>query len=195
MSNATLWKNWFRKTDDGEALRRLLRSVPIFSQLDDNELRQVGTLMHNRTYTDGESVFFEGQPGNGMYVIMRGSVRIVLHHGQPDEVQIALLEVGDFFGEFSLLDESPRSATCVASGVTELGGFFRPDLRDSVASRPQTGIKIVLKLADVVAERLRRTNADLRLTKEELKGEKDKAQKLTHELEGYRSRGVVIERR
>lgn len=195
MSNATLWKNWFRKTDHGEALRRLLRSVPIFSQLDDNELRQVGSLMHNRTYADGESVFFEGQPGNGMYIIMRGSVRIVLHHGQPDEVQIALLEVGDFFGEFSLLDESPRSATCVASGSTELGGFFRPDLMDIVASRPQTGIKIVLKLADVVAERLRRTNADLRLTKEELKGEKDKNQKLTQELAGFHARGVVIERR
>jgi len=193
--NLALWKNWFRHSDPEEGLQRLLSKVPIFNELSRSELRQIREMMHLRQYNPDEVVVREGEIGTGMYVILKGTIRVVLHHGQEDEVEIVRLESGDFFGEFSLLDESPRSATCVAEGNTELGGFFRPDLLDLVDRRPQTGIKIVMSLADVIAERLRHTNAELRLTKEELRANKGKLKKLEHELDGFHSRGVVIERR
>ena len=178
MSSTILWKNWFRNQDKEEGLIRILRKVPIFAQLKSQELNQIRSLMHVRQYADSEVIFREGEPGTGMYVIMKGHVRIVLHHGQADEIELVKLEQGDFFGEFSLLDEAPRSATCVAEGITELGGFFRPDLMDLIQRQPRTGTEVLLRLADVVAERLRQTNADLRLTKEQLRVEKEKVEKL-----------------
>ncbi len=190
MSNSILWKNWFKHSDPLDGILRLLRQVPVFINLNDSELQQIREVMHMRKYTDSEVVFREGEPGTGMYVIIKGVVRVVLHHGQDDEIELVRLEQGDFFGEFSLLDDSPRSATCVVEGSTELGGFFRPDLMDIVERQPQMGNKVLLKLADVVAERLRQTNADLRLTKEELRAAKDKLQQTVEELAVYRSRSV-----
>jgi len=177
MSSINLWQNWFRHRDPEEGLINLLRRVPVFADLKDSGLRQVREMMHIRKYADAEPVFFEGQPGTGMYVIISGGVRIVLHYGQPDEIEIVRLGPGDFFGEFSLLDEAPRSATCVAVDTTELGGFFRSDLMELIERQPRMGVSIVLRLAEVVAERLRHTNADLRLTKEELRALKEKMAK------------------
>lgn len=176
MSNLNLWQNWFRNRDPEEGLLRVLAQVPVFADLRPEGLRQIREMMHIRNYADGEPVFYEGQPGTGMYVIISGTVRILLHYGQEDEIEIVRLGPGDFFGEFSLLDEAPRSATCVAVESTELGGFFRSDLMELIERQPRMGVDIVLRLAEVVAERLRHTNADLRLTKEELRSLKEKTQ-------------------
>ena len=169
MSSISLWKNWFRHADPEEGILLILQKVPIFQGLSIKEMRQIREMMHIRHFGDQEPVFLEGEPGTGMYVVVKGTVRVVLHYKETDEVELVRLEAGDFFGELSLLDESPRSATCVVEGATELGGFFRSDLMDLVDRQPTTGTKIILRIAEVIAERLRQTNADLRLTKEELK--------------------------
>lgn len=158
----TEWKNYFRGTDREAGLLSLLAKVPVFSGLTDAERRRIREMMHIREFQDSEVVFYENQPASGMYVITRGAVRIVLRHGQPDEILLVRLEAGDFFGELSLLDGAPRSATVIADGATELGGFFKPDLMDIIERRPRQGVKIVMALGEVLAERLRHTNAELR---------------------------------
>jgi CRP-like cAMP-binding protein len=140
--------------------------LPIFKNLTRTELTLVANMVHRRTYQPDEVVFLEGQPGTGMYVITSGEVTIALNYRREDEILLAHLKECEFFGEISLLDESPRSASAVAVGPTELIGFFRSDLMDLIEKNPRMGIKIMLGLAAVLVERLRATNTELRQLRE-----------------------------
>jgi CRP-like cAMP-binding protein len=68
----------------------------------------------------------------------------------------------------ALLDESPRSATAVANGETTLLGLFRPDLFNLIERKPRLGSKILLKLAQMIAERLRCHNIELQILRQKL---------------------------
>jgi CRP/FNR family cyclic AMP-dependent transcriptional regulator len=156
---SSLWENFFRnRKKEDDSLEKLLSGVPIFSQLTSRELRQVGTIVHRRQYASGEFVFTQGDPGLGMYVIENGKVEIIFCEDAGTEKKLAMLTNGDFFGELSLLDESPRSATAVARTGSKIIGFFRPDLIDLLERSPKLGTKILLKLGEVIGTRLRVTN-------------------------------------
>lgn len=168
MANDSLWTNFFRPKNPEDELFDLISKVFIFRDVSRRDLKLIRELMHIRSYAPQEVVFFEGQPGSGMYIIIEGEVRIVLNYGKEREIELVKLKSGDFFGEFSLIDEAPRSATVVTSAATKLGGFFRPDLMDLIERNPRQGVKIVLNLSEVLTERLRHTNSDLRSARDQL---------------------------
>lgn len=168
MSSKSLWENIFRQRAEQSDVTAILARVPIFKNLSRNELNLVKNLVHIRKYQPEEVIFMEGQPGTGMYSITSGAVNIVLNYKRDNQIQLAQLKDGDFFGELSLLDESPRSATAAAVGGTELAGFFRSDLMDLIEKSPSLGNKIVLALAEVLGERLRATNKELRHLRERI---------------------------
>lgn len=152
----SLWKNIF----SGKLVRKgsaedILRSVPAFAHLSVRELKEVAEICHYREYRAGETVFAQGDPGLGMYIIQEGDVGIVMDDRQGRRRELSVLSVGDFFGEMGLIDESPRSATALCRTDCRLVGFFRPDLFELIERDSRLGIKIVLKLAEIVAERLR----------------------------------------
>ena len=168
MSSISLWKNIFRQRDEQGDITTFLVKVPIFKNLSHSELNLVKNVVHLRKYQPEEVIFMEGQPGTGMYIITAGGVDISLNYRRPNQINLAHMQVGDFFGELSLLDESPRSATAVTVGPTELAGFFRSDLMDVIEKNPILGNKVVLSLAEVLGERLRATNKELRGLRERL---------------------------
>jgi CRP/FNR family transcriptional regulator, cyclic AMP receptor protein len=168
MSSNSLWQNIFRLRQEQGNVVGLLAKIPIFRGLKRGELNYVKNLIHLRTYQPDEVIFMEGQPGTGMYLLLSGGVRIVLNYKSENAIELATLKGGDFFGELSLLDESPRSATAVSIGNTELAGFFRSDLMDLVEKSPSLGVKVILALAEVLGERLRATNKELRGLREAL---------------------------
>lgn len=168
MTSTSLWTNYFRRDEARDEWIELLSKVYIFASLSRRDLEHVRDLMHVREFGGNEVVFFEGQPGSGMYIIAKGEVRIVLNYGSDHEIELVRLGPGDFFGEFSLIDEAPRSATVVATKPTTLGGFFRPDLLDLLARKPRQGVQIVLNLSEVLTERLRRTNDELRTARDKI---------------------------
>ncbi len=167
MAGSSLWENFFRPKGDRDVVSEHLANTVVFRDLGSRALRQIRELVHIRDYAKDDVVFFEGQPGSGMYTILSGAVRIVLNYGRDGETELVRLGPGDFFGELSLLDEAPRSATVVATGPTRLGGFFRPDLMDLVGRQPRIGVKILLNLSEVLSERLRRTNIELKAARDE----------------------------
>jgi CRP/FNR family cyclic AMP-dependent transcriptional regulator len=79
-----------------------------------------------------------------------------------------VLSNGDFFGEMALLLESPRTASAVAHEPTKLLGFFQPDLFSLLETKPKTGNKILLHLAQMIAERLRQSTIENRYLKNKL---------------------------
>lgn len=165
----SLWYNFFRKRSaENNSLETLLSRVPIFSQLTDRELRKLSAIVHRREYAAEEFIFSQGDPGLGMYVVEDGEVEITMTEPDGQEKKLVVLKSGDFFGELSLLDESPRSASAVARTYCRIIGFFRPDLIDLLNRSPKSGTKILFKLGEVIGTRLRITNEQLGKTSAEL---------------------------
>jgi CRP-like cAMP-binding protein len=164
-----LWKNIFseRVIHKGSA-EEVLSKVPAFADLTARELKEVAAIVHKRQYRTGEPVFYQGDPGLGMYIIQDGEVSITISGKDGEARELAVLGDGDFFGELSLLDESPRSADALCKTDCLLIGFFRPDLFELIEKHSTLGNKIVLKLAEIVAQRLRQTDKELSKLKSQL---------------------------
>ncbi len=133
----------------------VLKGMPIFQQLTRRELTAVARILHERVYQPEEIIFRENEPGMGMYIIESGNVIIL---SEAAKMQLSELNAGGFFGEMSLLDAAPRSATAKARTECRIFGFFQPDLFGLIERNPQLGIKIVLGLSRLICERLRQTN-------------------------------------
>ncbi|MBM4160679.1 MAG: cyclic nucleotide-binding domain-containing protein [Ignavibacteria bacterium] len=168
-NESAVWKNLFsnRKFQEGST-ESLLSKVPAFSGLSSREMKEVAAIVHKREYKPGEPVFYQGDPGLGMYIVQEGEVSIVIADKDDVQKELALLTGGDFFGELALLDESPRSASAICKTACSLIGFFRPDLFELIEKNTELGIKIILKLAEIVAERLRKTDNELSRLRSEL---------------------------
>ena len=156
---SAVWENIFTGWRRHESQTVVtLKQVPVFQGLTSREWREIDTLIHQRFYKPGETVFRQYTPGEGMYVIMAGEVEISVANSQGHPNVLATLTDGDFFGELAFFDEEPRSATAVATTQTTLLGFFRPDLLSVVERHPELGTKLLMNLARVLAVRLRKTN-------------------------------------
>tara|TARA_B100000686_G_scaffold80943_1_gene87354 strand:+ start:15180 stop:15665 length:486 start_codon:yes stop_codon:yes gene_type:complete len=150
-----LWENYFNKNKTHNPVILSLKTIPIFEDLTSNEFEEISRLVHKRNYKKGEIIFKKNSPGEGMYIIISGSVNII----DPDsETVFASLSNNNFFGEMALLDEEPRSAQAIAVTPSDLIGFFRTDMKSLISRFPDMGNKILLNLSQVLAERLREAN-------------------------------------
>ena len=156
----SLWGNIFkmRQKEEDEILG-ILKKIPIFEELGKRDLERVERLLHKRQYSSDEVIFVQGDPGLGMYIIEKGNVDII---SEPGKNRLADLSDGEFFGELALLDDSPRTASAVATTDCTLLCFFQPDLLDLVERNPQLGVKILFHLARTVGARLRKANELIR---------------------------------
>lgn len=181
VSENAIWKNIFSERIVREgSLEQILSKVPAFSGLSPRELKEVAAIVHKREYRLGEPVFSQGDPGLGMYIIQEGEVSITLSGKDNEERELAVLSEGDFFGELALLDESPRSANARCKTECILIGFFRPDLFELIERKHQLGIKIIFKLAEIVAQRLRNTDKELSKVKSQLERLQAEGEELSH---------------
>jgi len=144
-----------RREKEEEGITGILLRIPIFEGLSKRELAAVIRILHKRSYQPDEIIFRQEEPGMGMYIIESGNVNII---SEPTHLLLSQLNDGDFFGEVSLLDETPRSATAIAKSNSSIFGFFQPDLFGLIERDPRLGVKIVLRLARITAARLRRAN-------------------------------------
>ncbi|MCZ6706051.1 MAG: cyclic nucleotide-binding domain-containing protein [Bacteroidetes bacterium] len=153
------WSNIFSRNPKKESTLDLLETIPVFEELNSRELQAVERILYRRTFSPGEIIFRQGDPGVGMYILGEGEVEI---RSEPDQTVLTILGVGSFFGEVSLLNEVPRSATAAASTECVLWGFFRPELMDLIERWPKLGVKILLHLAQIAGKRLVAVDVELR---------------------------------
>ncbi len=102
-----------------------------------------------RTYPKNTMIFSEAQPGKEMYIIQKGSVKITKIQND-NEVMLALLKAGDMFGEMSLLEDKPRSASAIAHEDTVLMAVNKANFTRMVSNQPQ----LISKLTQILSERL-----------------------------------------
>ncbi len=165
----SFWDNIFRKkADDEDDVLRTLKQVPLFANMNGAELREFEKLIHRRNFKAGETIFWEGEPGVGMYIIQTGEVSISKYFPQEERKVLAVLQNGEFFGELALLDESPRSATAIAKDATKILGLFRPDLFNLLERKPRLGNKFLFQLALIIGERLKHNNSEVQKLRAQL---------------------------
>lgn len=158
MKNA-VWPNVFRGWNRTESETvYTLKQVPVFKDFSNREFSELEKLVHHRNYELGDFVFKNRAPGEGMYIIMKGSVKITIGTRAGSENVLAELKEGDFFGELALFDDEPRSANALATTDSHLIGFFTADLLSLQNRNPEMTNKILFNLGGMLGERLRSTN-------------------------------------
>jgi CRP-like cAMP-binding protein len=153
----TLWGSIFKKLGKNE-IEKFLSENPLFEGLNSKEIKSLSNLIHLRKYKDGEIIFREGEPGVGLYIVMRGRVRIFKSVKEGNEITLAEFVPPQFFGEIAVIEGGPRTASAVAVGDTDLLGFFKADLMELIETNPRAGAKILLRISEILCKRLR--NAD-----------------------------------
>ena len=137
------------------AMDALGRSA-LFARVSPQALAACAATLRVRRYRRGETIFHQGDPGDSLYIIESGSVKIVLPSPEGEEgAIIATLARGDFFGELALLDGAPHSATAVASEPVSALILQQAAFEDLLETQP--GIRRAL-IAGLVAELRRLTN-------------------------------------
>jgi GAF domain-containing protein len=109
-----------------------------------------------RVYTNGETICREGEKGDMMYVIQSGKVKIT-KHGHTGELTLATLESGDIFGEMTLFDKLPRSATVTALGEARVLSVDKKKLFTTISNDPT----LVFKIIETMSQRIRKLNENV----------------------------------
>lgn len=129
---------------------RFLQQVPLFAELTEAELRHLATDFRPRTFQQGETVFHEGDPGQALYVVARGRIRIFLQNAEGQETSVILYGPTALFGELAVIDERPRSASASAMEDTILYTLDRGQFREHLKQLPQLAFNFMQMLADRV---------------------------------------------
>lgn len=132
----------------------LLRNVPMFARLTDDHLYLLSSSLGTRAFERGATIFHQGSVGNVLYMIVSGQVRIYTVSELGQELSVKIFRDGDFFGELSLLDGQPRSASAVAMRVTTTLTLHRTAFLQAIRTMPQIAVTVLEELSS----RLRRTN-------------------------------------
>lgn len=172
---SSFWANLFKSPTEKVDLGKSLLAMPPFSSLGKKYLSLLMNIVHNRSYVSGEYIFYQGDPGIGLYIIREGEVQIQRNDSAGNSIQLAVFKKGDFFGELALVDGEKRSATALAKTDVRLAVIFKPDLDDFIEKYPKKGIGILQGIAHIIAIRLRHLNEDhfLLHSKSQIKTEDD----------------------
>lgn len=141
----------------GNSLNAVLARTAIFQDVDPDAMAALEAELEWITFRRNHTVFSEGEPGDRLYVLVEGKVKIGKRSVDGRESLIAVMGPGETFGELALFDPGPRTATVTTLTEVRVAAVARQALSGWIAERPE----ISEQLLRVLARRLRRTNDDL----------------------------------
>ena len=127
--------------------RELLKKIAIFSDLRGPDLERLSALLQEVRYHKDEIILHKEDPGDSMFIIRQGRVKVVLYGDDGREVILSILKGSDFFGEMSLLDGEPRSASVVAMEDSDLYILKREGFIQTLMERPGIALRILAELS------------------------------------------------
>jgi len=137
----------------------LVRGVPIFKELRDDFLVRLASIMNEVSYPSGKMIFAQGQEGRSLYIVVTGKVRV--HIGDKD---LAILDKGSCFGEMSLFDAEPRSASVTAISNCDCLVLTQQQLYEAIDETPDIAVNIIRLLS----RRIRSQNDQLNKQNDQL---------------------------
>ena len=135
-----------------------LRKVALFSELDDAQLEQLAGVVREQHYKKNTTLFHIDDPGNALFILKNGLVKITIEDQSGREIILRMLYPTDFFGEMSLIDDMPRSATVSTLEPSDAMLIYRDSFINLIEKNP----KILLNMTVVLSRRLRRVNELIR---------------------------------
>lgn len=131
-----------------------LKQVAIFADLAQEDIQDLMAVAKRRTFRSGEVIFHRDDPGQVLYLIKEGKVKICLISPDGQEIALAVLGTGEYFGEFALYDGLPRSADAIAIEKVECYTLQRSDFQNAIMKNP----KIAIQVLEGLSKRLRNTD-------------------------------------
>ncbi len=147
-----------------EESKQILRKAPLFRELSDPHLDLILTICEETSYTAGQFIFRQDDPGDALYLIADGEVEILLEsqEGGTKPILLATLHSGEVFGEIVLLESGRRTASARAKTDTHLLRMPRRRLTNMLADYPEIGFRIMRRMAIDLVSKLRSANRSLR---------------------------------
>ena len=139
-------------------IKKFLKTIPIFQGLENNQIETVAGLMRTVKIKERGILFREGARGNTLYIVKSGHVIIYIKLPDGKLHEITQFKKGDFFGEMSIFDHAPRSATCHTGDNTTLLTLDGDDFYKLIPGSPEIAIKLMHRMLGVTTKRLRNTN-------------------------------------
>jgi len=139
----------FRRRIDArtQEIVELVRQVPAFAHCSTGALYALAEAMHRRSYRRGETLYYEGDPGLGLYVVEQGRIQLT-SESEPGMAQtLRDLHPGDAFGVLSILGDFRRLETAKTLSEARVLGFFRPDLKNVIKRNPSAGAELMTALS------------------------------------------------
>ena len=128
-----------------------LKSVSLFSRLNEKDIEVISRIIYINTYARGEVVFQEGEKGDSLYIVLKGQVKVCLYDEDGREYILAAIGRDGFFGELALIDELPRSANVITLESSELLIIRRHEFTRLLMENPT----ITIAILRVLSRRLR----------------------------------------
>src|SRR3954471_15832901 len=138
----------------------MLAGVPLFALLDDQERATLAARIETTRIPAGQTIFHHGDPGDTMYVVRDGEVEIFFKNDTGERILLETARAGDFFGEISLLDGGPRTASALVTKDLQALAVDRGDLDEFLRLRPAA----TMDFMGAIGRRLRETTRLLRNT-------------------------------
>ncbi len=135
-----------------------LRNVPIFAYMDTDELAELAAHIDEVSYNANQVIFRDGDPGNNMQIVLGGKVQTFITDDDGKKIVLGEVEPGEMFGELSLLDSEPRSASAIALVPTRTFIIDRDDLQRLFRKKPDAALDILR----ILGQRIRKTDVLLR---------------------------------
>ncbi len=137
---------------------QILKSSPIFSSLDDDELSELADLARERSFAPDEFIFWDGDAPDWFYIVAEGKVRVLKHSSSGKQFTIGFFGSGEMVGEVGVFENKPYPASAQAVTETRVIGIKREDLLSFLANRPQVALRII----SILGGRLRDAQSRLR---------------------------------
>jgi CRP/FNR family transcriptional regulator, cyclic AMP receptor protein len=150
-----------RASEFSDEIRGLMAKTPLFSALDEEETRRLGAFMYVYDAPPGITVISEGEAGDFMALMMSGMVDVLRRNRYNFPSRLAVAHAGHALGEMSMFDGEPRFASCVTLEQSRIAVLTRDSILLVLQEEPKLGNKILLKLVQLLSERLRQTSAKL----------------------------------
>src|SRR3954464_9383596 len=124
----------------------VLASVPLFAGLDGDTAELLVSVLTNRTVVRGHVVFAEGDTGDRLFIVLDGKVKISRAAADGRENLLTVLGPGEMFGELSLFDPGPRTATATSVTESTLASLDHDDLRPLLLAQPKVAVQLLRAL-------------------------------------------------
>ena len=130
-----------------------LKRVPLFTNLPPAELKQVAAIADEHLFVDDEVIAQQDEPGDELYVIVSGQVRVVVSLDGDEESELALRGAGEYVGEMAVISQKPRMAKLVAEGDVRTLCIEQKQFEGILRERPETSLAVMRVLCDRLRER------------------------------------------